>query len=239
MALFKKLKESIQNRSYKVQINRLPTTNDDEYNRGVKKVLNLLNYTKVGSVSYSAGDFASGYHSIKIDDHEISGQRNPLIRFKDLPFSLTGLSVLDIGCNQGGMLYAFANEIKYGIGIDYDSRMINAANKIKSYSKVDNLNYYVFNLESENLEYINDFLPEDKVDVVFLLSVCMWIKNWKEVIDFSVNISDKLIFESNGKAEQQEEQINYLKRIYSKVELIHERSEDDPSQKMRQLLYCS
>ena len=239
MTLLNKLKSSIQNRKYKVEVNRLDTNNDKDYSRGVKKVMNLLNYTKVGSVSYSAGEFDSGYHSFKIDDLEIKGQRNPLLRFEDLPFSLDGLSVLDIGCNQGGMLYAFSNQIRYGIGIDYDSRMINAATKIKAYSKVNNLDYYVFNLESENLDYIKDFLPEEKVDVVLLLSVCMWIKNWREVIDFSAKISDKLVFESNGKAEQQEEQINYLKEVYKHVELIHERSEDDPSQKMRQLLYCS
>ena len=57
--------------------------------------------------------------------------------------------MLDIGCNQGGMLYELSNRIKYGVGIDYDSRMINVANKIKSHNKLNHLDYYVFDLEKE------------------------------------------------------------------------------------------
>ena len=136
------------------------------------------------------------------------------------------------------MLSAFAEEIKYGIGIDYDSRMINVANKIKSHKQLNHIDYYVFNIETEDLNYIYDLVPEDKLDVVLLLSVCMWVNNWKEVINFSSKISEKLVFESNGKKEQQEEQINYLKKVYQNIQLIHEKSEDDSSQKMRQLYYC-
>ena len=87
-------------------------------------------------------------------------------------------------------------------------------------------------------DYIYDFLPQEKVDVALLLSVCMWIDNWKEVIKFCKKISAKLIFESNGKPEQQKEQIQFLNEVYSNVQLINERSEDDPSQKLRQLFYC-
>ncbi len=237
--MIKKIKKSIKNKKYKVKVVRLDTTKDDKnYDREIKKVMNLLNYTKKSAASYSAGQFFTGYHSFTINNYQFSGQRDPKKRFKNLPFSLQGLSVLDIGCNQGGMLYAFSKEIKYGIGIDYDPRMINAANKIKSYTKSYNLDYYVFDLEKESLDYIHDFLPEDKVDVVFLLSVCMWINNWKDVIKFSTNISTKLVFETNGKPEQQKEQIKHLKQVYQNVYLINQRSEDDPSQKMRQLYYC-
>ena len=240
MTLIGNLINKIRNRRYKSEVLRIDTSEDDDnFGRGIKKVINLLSYTKTSSVSYSAVGFDSGYHSFKIDEHEFKGQRDPKFRFKDLPISLKGKSVLDIGCNQGGMLYAFSDEIKYGIGIDYDSRMINAANKIKSYAKTCNIDYYVFNLEDENLDYINDFMPEDRVDVVFLLSVCMWIKNWKDVIKFSSRISENMIFESNGSEEQQNEQINYLKKIYKNVVLINERSEDDSSQKFRKLLLCS
>ena len=238
MTILKKIVNTIQNRKYRSNIDRYDTSNDENYVRGVKKVMNVLNYTKKSSVSYSAGPFESGYHSFKIDQHEFKGQRSPELRFKDLPFSLKGLSVLDIGCNQGAMLSAFSDIISYGVGIDYDYRMINAANKIKSYKKIESIDYYVFNLETEDLDRIQDFLPEDKLDVVLLLSVCMWIKNWKDVINFSAKISDMLVFESNGKPEQQKEQVEYLKHVYQNVQLINATSEDDPSQKMRQLYYC-
>ena len=98
---------------------------------------------------------------------------------------------------------------------------------------------YRANLETENLEYIKDFLPEEKVDVVFLLSVCMWIENWTQLLDYVPTISSKLIFESNGSEQQQTDQINYLKKIYKTVELIRGKSDDDPSQKNRQLYYCT
>lgn len=239
MQLIKKVVRFIFKNEYKVDIKRLDITKDDEYyDKGIKKVMNLLSYTKKSEVSYNAGQYDAGYHSFKINNYQFKGQRNPKLRFKDLPFSLKGLSVLDIGCNQGGMLYAFSEEIKYGVGIDFDQRMINTANKIKSYTKSNNLDYYVFDLEKEDLGYIQDFFPDDKIDIVLLLSVCMWIKNWKAVISFSSSISNAMIFESNGKPEQQQEQIDYLKQVYQHVQLIHERSEDDLTQKMRQLLYC-
>jgi len=66
----------------------------------------------------------------------------------------------------------------------------------------------------------------------------MWVENWKEVIKLTKEISSYLIFESNGKPEQQDEQVEFIKTIYSKIELINEKSEDDPSQKNRRLYLC-
>ena len=239
MNIIQKIINLVSNRKYKAIVNRLDTTIDDkDYTKEIKKVINLLSYTRKSGVSYSGTEFITGYHSLDINNYHFKGQRNPQKRFKNLPISLKGKSVLDIGCNQGGMLYTFSKEIKYGIGIDYDTRMINAANKIKSYTNSTNLDFYVFDLEKEPLSYINDFLPEDKVDIVLLLAICMWIKNWKEVIDFSVSISNMMIFETNGKPEQQNEQIDYLKQVYKNVNLINKKSEDDATQKNRQLYYC-
>ena len=96
----------------------------------------------------------------------------------------------------------------------------------------------MFDLEKDDLDYIMDLLPENKIDLVLLLSVCMWINNWKSVIKFSYDHSEKLIFESNGKPSQQEEQIAYLGTLYKKVDVIHEFSQDDPGQKSRKLLIC-
>jgi 2-polyprenyl-3-methyl-5-hydroxy-6-metoxy-1,4-benzoquinol methylase len=237
--MLKQILKKINNKKYVVPIERLDTSTDDEnYDKEIKKVMNLLSYTRKSGVSYSGGKFNTGYHSFNLKGYEFIGQRNPKLRFRNLPFSLKGLSVLDIGCNQGGMLHAFSDEIAFGVGIDYDGRMINVANKIKSYTKTENLDFYIFNLESENLEYITDFIPTKKVDVILLLSICMWIENWKEVIKFAHDNSEKLIFESNGKPEQQKEQIEFLKNTFQKVDLINEKSDDDPSQKNRKLFVC-
>ena len=113
MKVLKKIISKFSRNKYKVDVERLPTNEDEHYSSGIKKIMNLLNYTKKSSVSYSAGNFNSGYHTFDIDGHEFKGQRNPKLRFENMPFSFNDLSVLDIGCNQGGMLYSLSDKIKY------------------------------------------------------------------------------------------------------------------------------
>jgi len=239
MKIKKVINRYFNKNQYASNTERLNPLKLKEFSPELIRVMNLLIYTKKSNVSYSGGEFNTGYHTFDIDGHQFKGQRNPKMRLEDIPFSFDNLSVLDIGCNQGGMLYELSNRIKFGVGVDYDSRMINVANKMKSHCKLNNLDYFVFDLEKENLDYLSDFLPEDKVDVVFLLSICMWIENWREVVAKIPTISRKLIFESNGKPEQQQEQIDELKKHYKTVQLIREKSTDDPSQKNRQLFYCT
>ena len=208
------------------------------FTKGELKLINLLNYTKKSASTYSGELYDVGYHTFVLGDKVLKGQRNPDERFKNVPFDFKDKTVLDLGSNQGGMLNACAKDIKYGIGLDYDARMINVSNRIKEHSGNKNLQFYVFNLEEEKLNYIQDFLPEDKVDICFLLSVCMWLENWKELIKFVKSISKNLLFESNGSDKQQTEQIDFLKSIYTDVKLINEISDDDPLQKKRKLLLC-
>jgi SAM-dependent methyltransferase len=218
---------------------RIDTTNSiEEYSKEELKLINLLNYTKKSASTYSGELYDVGYHTFNLGNKTLRGQRNPEERLKNVPYDFTNKSVLDIGSNQGGMLNACANDIKFGIGVDYDARMINVANRIKEHKENRNLQFYVFDLENENLLYLQDFLPTDKVDICFLLSVCMWLKNWKELITFVQEISETLLFESNGSDIQQKEQIAYLKSIYREVLLINEISDDDPLQKKRKLLLC-
>lgn len=203
------------------------------------RVTNLLNYTKTSESAYSGDVFPAGYHSINLSGLDLQGQRNPQDRIKLVPIDFSGKTVLDIGCNQGGMLFSISDKIAHGVGIDFDSRLINAANKIRSHAHAANLDFYVFNLEREPLDLISDFLPVEKVDVVFLLAVCMWIENWKEVIQFAHQISHSLLFESNGKQEQQLEQLEYLKSVYGSVQLLSENSQEDSLQRNRKLYFCS
>ena len=238
MAIIKYIKKKLGSEK-KFLPERIEVDPSNTFNSEELKVINLLNYTKKSGATYSGELYNSGYHTLQLGDKTLVGQRNPSERFKNIPYDFTGKTVLDIGSNQGGMLHACADKIKQGIGIDYDSKMVNVANKIKSFSKNQHLQFYVFDLEKENLSYIKDLLPGNGVDISFLLSVCMWLKNWKEVIDFVKSISTHLLFESNGSVAQQEEQIDYLKSNYKEVHLINEVSDDDPLQKNRKLLLCS
>jgi SAM-dependent methyltransferase len=202
------------------------------------QVQNLLNYTKNSGVSYSATKYPAGYHTIKLFGKTLIGQRDPYKRLINIDFDFNGKTVLDIGTNQGGMVFSVSDRIKWGVGIDYDSRMINTANKIKSCKKLNNLDFFVFDVENEPHELILDFMPDIEIDIIFLLSVCMWIKNWRDLVEFCSENSKTLLFESNGSNNQQLEQEKALQLNYDHVILVAKNSDDDPVQKNRKLFFC-
>lgn len=204
-----------------------------------RQVLNLLAYTKTSNSAYNAEKFPAGYHTITLNGEELRGQREPGVRIGLAPVDFTGKSVLDIGSNQGGMLFHIGDKVRWGVGIDFDSRMVNVSNRIKSALGYSTLNFYVFDLEREPLDLIEDFLPDGRADICFLLSVCMWITNWRDVIDFARRHSNAMLFETNGSDQQQAEQIAYLREKYRSVQKLSAESSDDPSQKKRQLYYLT
>lgn len=210
----------------------------DGMSQEVRKVVNLLHYTKQNESTYNAEKFDSGYHQIELDGLTLKGQRIPKKRLDLAPYDFQDKVVLDLGCNQGGMLHAIADKIQQGIGIDYDSKMVNAGNRIKNHKKTNHLSFFRFNLETENLDILDNFLPE-KVDCIFLLSVCMWISTWQEVIEKAHSIAENLLFESNGTAEEQEDQLQKLKSTYKNVELLQDSSPDDPGKAIRKLYFCT
>ncbi|HET8933376.1 MAG TPA: methyltransferase domain-containing protein [Polyangiales bacterium] len=203
------------------------------------QIRNLLEYTKTSGSSYSARQYPAGYHSIEINGVRLDGQRDPAKRFELVPVDFAGRTVLDIGSNQGGMLLQLRDKIARGVGVDFDHRMVNAANRIKSSIGAQHLNFYVFDLEKEPLDLLRDFLPGGKVDVVLLLAVCMWLENWREVIDFAASVSESMLFETNGNDAQQTEQEGYLRLKYADVKQLSESSEDDPQQKRRKLFWLT
>jgi hypothetical protein len=211
--------------------------NHDE--RLLRQIQNVLNFTKTSNSHYSAKQFPAAYHTINVNGREIAGQRDPSKRLASVPIDFHGKTVLDLGCNQGGMLHQIGSLLKWGVGIDYDPRMINAANRIKSVNASENLGFYILDLQNHPLELIDDFMPDRKADVCFLLSVCMWLKNWQQVIDFAHSKSNSMLFETNGSSLQQDQQINYLEKKYSVVRMLSETSDDDPVQKYRKLLYLA
>jgi SAM-dependent methyltransferase len=217
--------------------NPYPLDVDDADGHDVEanKILNLLSYAKGRATIYNAQAFESGYHTLTIDNHRFVGQRDPEQRLKGVPFDFASATVLDLGCNQGGMLFSIADRIETGIGVDFDSKMVNAANRIRACKQVDNLHFYVFDLEREDFQILRNFLPGRRVDIVFLLSVCMWLPNWKAVIDAARSVSDNLLFESNGSDLQQREQEAYVRQVYPNVMVIREASPDDPKQTRRRL----
>lgn len=150
-----------------------------------------------------------------------NGQREPKDRYQYLPPDyLVGKRVLDLGGNFGGMLHSnLAAEIKWGVGTDYDSKLINVANRIAANEGTDyRLGFYVHDLMSDPLEMIRDFMPEPRADIVFLLAVCAHLVNWNDVIIYAGTLADEMLFEANGADYEQLGQERALWRAYGEVE---------------------
>jgi len=204
-----------------------------------QKILNMISYAKNPKVSYGGTKYEYGYHSLDIGELLIKGQRNITKRISLIPYNFKNKTVLDIGCGPGGMLHALSNVINYGVGIDRDYKQINVANAVKDINSEYLLHFYVMDLINEPLTLIQDFLMVyKKVDVCFFLSLAKWISNWTEVLKYCKSISNTLIFESNGKDQQQQKQENFIKKVYNNVKLISKTSDDDPKQKNRRLYIC-
>ena len=204
----------------------------------ILKTLSLVDFATKSTVAYSGRGFPSGYHSLMLRGRFFRGQRECAIRLATVPYDFTGKVVLDLGCNCGGMIHCLADKISAGIGVDRDSKYINAANAIKSLNGDYNLNFFVLDLDRDNLSTIDSFMLDKRVDICFLLSICMWLKNWKRVITQSSRIADTLLFESNGDNQQQKEQVEFLHQLFTSVELIDSESHDDLVQSKRALYLC-
>lgn len=175
--------------------------------------------------------FSDSYTNIYVKGKLVAeGNRDPLTRIKTLPIDLTGKTVLDLGCNCGGMLYSVHEKVKHGIGFDINEQAIKNANTIKSDYSINNLEFHVRDLE----RHIDFDIP--KTDVTFMLSISRWVTTWKEVLE-RVS-SDVLIFEAHSKAKSNEaqEQIDFVKTVYPNVQHLLTAKE---IKNVRSLYYCT
>lgn len=208
---------------------------DDENER---KILDLLRYAS-GSHEGFGCVYPAGYHTIKLGSRLVQGQRNPYKRLDSVPYDFHDKTVLDLGTNIGGMLFAVADKIKLGIGIDYNERVINMANRLKRHYGLGNVDFFVFDLAKEPLNRLTKFLPIDKVDICFMLSLAAWVPNWKDVATFASSISDAMLFEAQEPESAKKIQISHLSSLYKHVSLVRATSDDDPDNKSRSLYLCT
>lgn len=205
---------------------------------GVLEALSVVRYATEANVTYNGRHCVSGYHSMKLKGREFVGRRDCHARLQQIEYEFRGKGVLDIGCNCGGMLNALADEISWGVGIDADARCINAANAVGQLNGTDRTRFFTFDLQKEDLHMISGYLLGRRPDICFLLSICMWIENWREIIGYAARMAPTLLFESNGSAVEQQQQAVVLNQQFPLVELVASRSDDDLFQCNRMLYLC-
>ena len=124
------------------------------------RLVAVLRRTTRASTSYCAARFPAGYHTWRLPlrrdgaSRELRGERDPSTRFaalaKRADFTLDGKRVLDIGCNQGAMLInAAASCGCSGVGVDFDSELINACTRMARHYRVsDRCAFYTFDVDA-------------------------------------------------------------------------------------------
>lgn len=152
--------------------------------------------------------------------------RDPLERINSIPVDFNDKTVLDLGCNCGGILFAVADKIKYGYGFEINSDAIKHANELVDAYKINNLNFNVADLS----KWQDYNLP--KTDIVFALAIAKWIQPWRDILLY-VN-APIVVFETHGKKNMQPEQVEWLEKHYTLVELLLEGYE----QGKRKLYLC-
>lgn len=164
-----------------------------------------------------------GYHSFNIYNVNILGQRNPKERidiFKKY-IDFNNKTVIDFGCNSGGMLLHLP-EIKKGYGFDYSLECIKSAEFIRDTLMYSNT---VFIHQDLNKFIYDEHIKED-IDIIFLLSLGSWVQKWKELYTIAYNKSSMIILETNNDNEGKS-QLLLFKELGARIILISKSSNDD------------
>ncbi len=206
--------------------------------QNAESVLKVLDYTKTNKKWFDEKDLIAGYHTVSIQGQKVKGQRDPEKRLAKVDYDFTGKRVLDIGCSNGGLLHALTEQITFGVGVDFNPKCINAANALKAINRRDNIHFYTFDLDREDLSILRHFVFGEPVDVCFFFNISLWVKRWKEVFTLCAELSQILLFEAHGNEEQQEDQLRFVKSVYRDVQLLSEQSDDDPTYAKRKMYRC-
>ncbi len=134
---------------------------------------------------------------------KLSGSRDMKYRYKfmDLPKSMEGKTVLDIGCNAGMVCMEAKNRgAARVVGIDNSKRMIHTAKKFFKENNCDG-ELYKFNVD-DGLESLQKLIGDDKFDYVFALAI--WGNVEKPILWDMINYycTDTCWFEGHHKQKE-------------------------------------
>ena len=207
-------------------------------NKYTESVLKVLDCTKSNKKWYDEKELFAGYHTVSIQGETIKGQRDPQMRLAKVDIDFTGKRVLDVGCSNGGLLHALTEKITFGVGVDLNAKCINAANALKAANQLNNIHFYTFDLDKEDLSMLRHFVFGEPVDICLFFNLSIWVKRWKEAFTLCSELTKTMLFEAHGSEKQQEEQLRFVKSIYQEVQLLSEQSDDDPTYAKRKMYRC-
>jgi hypothetical protein len=208
-----------------------PKSTIDTIEKALKSTTKLAHYN-----GWANSRTEYGYHSFNLFNINFTGQRNPLQRLTKMRnhYNFKDKTVIDIGCNSGGMLFHLL-EIKQGLGIDFDKNCINACGTIKQ-------NLHVF----EHLAFLEQDLDKDditavfkslKPDVVLLLSMGSWLKNWRELYELVLEERPVIFLETNNDKEGIP-QLCFFEEKGCQITLVSDKSDDDTTGNLSRKMYA-
>lgn len=201
-------------------------------------VLKILDSTKSNKEWFDSRGLIAGYHTVVVDGERYVGQRDSARRMAKVPIDFTGKRVLDIGCSNGGLLHHLSDRIAFGAGVDFNAKCINGANVLKAANGIANVHFYAFDLDKEDLALLDSFVLGQKVDVCFILNISLWVKRWQAVVKRCATLTDTVVFEAHGTAEQQSVQHRFMASVFTDITLVSEHSDDDPTYAKRSMYLC-
>lgn len=169
-----------------------------------------------------------GYSSFNIGNINIIGQRQPLLRLNKIKqfVDFNDKILIDFGCNCGGMIFHIP-ELKQAIGFDFDKNCIESCNHISSILKLKTL--HTFNHQDLNNFDLQTYMTNNNivsVDIILLLSLGSWIRNWRSLYNDAYQYSKQIILETNNDMEG-EPQLELFISLGANIKLISDKSDDD------------
>ncbi len=137
-------------------------------------------------------------------------------RFGVLPDQVRGKRILDLGCNNGAMLFQLSNYAPArGLGIEYDVEKVELARRIAEFSGIENLEFRVGDLDQMQAAEVGA-----PFDIVLCLAIEAHVKDTAHLYGLLAAMTrGRLYFEANGSTPPDEVRAKLQQVGYS--EIVH------------------